>query len=164
TMSNYGQTIRGRNVLVLIYGVSQNASRDVSRQLNSIAPSSIERIEVVSGASSLYGAGASCGIINVITKRNEVQSLAMSSRVGLSTADNLNRKGFAYEVFQSVTGRQNAFDWYVSADLLQRNDQCDGNGNRIAQEAFQGSNRDTESHDLHARFGFGLDDDRRLSL
>lgn len=164
TMSNYGQTIRGRNVLVLIDGVSQNASRDVSRQLNSVAPSSIERIEVVSGASSLYGAGASGGIINIITKRNEGQPLALSSRVGISSADNFNRKGFAYEAFQSVTGREKAFDWYLSADLLQRNDQFDGNGKRIAQEAFQGSNMDTESHDLHAKFGFDLDDERRVSL
>lgn len=70
-MSNFGQTLRGRNVLVLIDGVSQNATRDNFRQLNSISPSSIERIEVVSGASSVYGAGASGGIINIITKRNQ---------------------------------------------------------------------------------------------
>lgn len=69
-MSNYGQTLRGRNTLVLIDGVSQNATRDNFRQLNSIAPESIERIEVISGASSIYGAGASGGIINIITKRN----------------------------------------------------------------------------------------------
>ncbi|MND65258.1 Ferric aerobactin receptor precursor [compost metagenome] len=164
TMSNYGQTLRGRNVLVLIDGVSQNASRDVSRQLNSVAPSSVERIEVVSGASSLYGAGASGGIINIITKHNEGQPLALSSRVGISSADNFNPKGFAYEAFQSVTGREKAFDWYLSADLLQRNDQFDGNGKRIAQEAFQGSNMDTQSHDLHAKFGFDLNDEQRLSL
>lgn len=44
-MSNFGQTLRGRNMLVLIDGVSQNATRDNFRQLNSIAPNSIERIE-----------------------------------------------------------------------------------------------------------------------
>ena len=38
TTSNYGQTMRGRNVLVMIDGVSQTGSRDVSRQLNSISP------------------------------------------------------------------------------------------------------------------------------
>ena len=164
TMSNYGQTLRGRSVLVLIDGVSQNASRDVSRQLNSVAPSSIERIEVVSGASSLYGAGASGGIINIITKRNDGQALAFSSRAGISSADNFNHKGFAYEGFQSVTGRQDALDWYLSADLVQRNDQFDGNGKRIPQEAFQGSNMDTESHDLHAKFGYDLNDQRRMTL
>ena len=57
-MSNFGQTLRGRNTLILIDGVSQNATRDNFRQLNSVAPESIERIEVISGASSVYGAGA----------------------------------------------------------------------------------------------------------
>ena len=40
--------MRGRNVLVMIDGVSQTGSRDVSRQLNSISPGMIERIEVIS--------------------------------------------------------------------------------------------------------------------
>ena len=101
-MSNFGQTLRGRNMLVLIDGVSQNATRDNFRQLNSIAPASIERIEVVSGASSIYGAGASGGIINIITKRNQGQDLAYSSKLGLTTGNNLNSKGFAYEAFQSA--------------------------------------------------------------
>lgn len=51
TTSNYGQTMRGRQVLVMVDGVALTGSRDVSRQLNSISPSSIEKIEVVSGAS-----------------------------------------------------------------------------------------------------------------
>ena len=69
TTSNYGQTMRGRNVLVLIDGVSQTGSRDVARQLNSISPNMIDHIEVVSGATSIYGSGATGGIINIITKR-----------------------------------------------------------------------------------------------
>ena len=69
TTSNYGQTMRGRNVLVMIDGVSQTGSRDVARQLNSISPNMIDHIEVVSGATSIYGSGATGGIINIITKR-----------------------------------------------------------------------------------------------
>ncbi|MCU1759622.1 TonB-dependent receptor [Pseudomonas sp. 14P_8.1_Bac3] len=163
-MSNFGQTLRGRNMLVLIDGVSQNATRDNFRQLNSIAPASIERIEVISGASSVYGAGASGGIINIITKRNQGQDIAYSSRLGLTSGDHFNRKGFAYEVFQSATGRRDALDWYVSADLTQRNDQFDGNGKRIPQDTSQGSNMDTETYDLQGRFGFELDADKKLSL
>ncbi len=163
-MSNFGQTLRGRNMLVLIDGVSQNATRDNYRQLNSIAPASIERIEVISGASSIYGAGASGGIINIITKRNQGQDIAYSSKLGLTSGNNLNRKGFAYEAFQSATGRKDALDWYVSADLTQRNDQFDGNGNRIPQDTSQGSNMDTETYDLQGRFGYELDADKKLSL
>lgn len=58
--------MRGRNVLVMIDGVSQTGSRDVSRQLNSISPNMIDHIEVVSGATSIYGSGATGGIINII--------------------------------------------------------------------------------------------------
>ena len=53
TGSNYGQTMRGRTVLVMIDGVSQTGSRDPARQLNSISPGMIERIEVISGATSI---------------------------------------------------------------------------------------------------------------
>ncbi|WP_019408792.1 TonB-dependent receptor [Pseudomonas psychrophila] len=163
-MSNFGQTLRGRSILVLIDGVSQNSTRDNFRQLNSISPSSIERIEVVSGASSVYGAGASGGIINIITKRNQGQDLAFSSRLGLTTGTNLNSKGFAYELFQSATGRKDALDWYVSAGGVQRNDLFDGDGKRIPQDTSQGSNMDTETYDLQGRFGYELDADKKLSL
>ncbi|WP_294738034.1 TonB-dependent receptor [uncultured Pseudomonas sp.] len=163
-MSNFGQTLRGRNTLVLIDGVSQNATRDNFRQLNSIAPESIERIEVISGASSVYGAGASGGIINIITKRNNGEDLAFSSKIGLTSGNNLNKKGFAYDVFQSATGRKDALDWYVSANGVQRNDQFDGNGHRIPQDTSQGSNMDTQTYDLQGRFGYELDADKKISL
>lgn len=163
-MSNFGQTLRGRNILVLIDGVSQNSTRDNFRQLNSLSPSSIERIEVISGASSVYGAGASGGIINIITKRNQGQDIAFSSRLGLTSGTPFNRKGFAYEAFQSATGSKDALDWYVSAGAVQRNDQFDGNGKRIPQDTSQGSNMDTETYDLQGRFGYRLDTDKKLSL
>ncbi len=163
-MSNYGQTLRGRNTLVLIDGVSQNATRDNFRQLNSIAPESIERIEVISGASSIYGAGASGGIINIITKRNQGQDLAFSSKLGLTAGKDFERKGFAYEGFQSATGRQGPFDWYLSGAYTQRNDQFDAHGQRIPQDTSQGSNMNTDTRDLQGRFGYALDEDRKLTL
>jgi len=163
-MSNFGQTLRGRNTLILIDGVSQNATRDNFRQLNSVAPQSIERIEVISGASSVYGAGASGGIINIITKRNTGETLAFSSKLGITTGNNINRKGFAYDVFQSATGRNDALDWYLSANTVQRNDQFDGNGRRIPQDTSQGSNMDTSTYDLQGRFGYAFDDDKKISL
>ncbi len=55
--TNYGQNMRGRTAQVLIDGVSLNSSRGISRQFDSIDPFNIERVEVLSGASSLYGGG-----------------------------------------------------------------------------------------------------------
>ncbi len=45
--------MRGRAVQYMIDGVPQHGFGDSSRQLNSISPNSIERIEVVSGASGM---------------------------------------------------------------------------------------------------------------
>ena len=67
--TNYGQNLRGRGVQVLINGVSLNNSRGLSRQFDSIDPFNVERIEVISGASSLYGGGATGGIINIVTRK-----------------------------------------------------------------------------------------------
>lgn len=66
--TNYGQNMRGRSVLVMIDGVSLNSIRAISRQLDAIDPFNIERIEVLSGASAIYGGNATGGIINIITK------------------------------------------------------------------------------------------------
>lgn len=67
--TNNGQNLRGRSVLVMIDGVSLNSSRGISRQFDSIDPFNIERIEVMSGASAVYGGGATGGIINIVTKK-----------------------------------------------------------------------------------------------
>lgn len=67
--TNYGQNLRGRKMLVMIDGVSLQSSRQISRYLDSIDPFNIDRIEVLSGATSIYGAGASGGVINIISKK-----------------------------------------------------------------------------------------------
>lgn len=69
--SNTGQTLRGRQVLVLIDGIPQSTPlRNGARDLRVIDPSVIERIEVIKGASSIYGNGADGGIINYITRKS----------------------------------------------------------------------------------------------
>lgn len=74
--TNNGQNLRGRSVLVMIDGVSLNSSRGISRQFDSIDPFNIERIEVMSGASAVYGGGATGGIINIRPRRASAATLA----------------------------------------------------------------------------------------
>ncbi len=47
--STFGQTLRGRNVLVLIDGVPQSTSRNAFRDLRTIDPAAIERIDLFGG-------------------------------------------------------------------------------------------------------------------
>ena len=64
--TNYGMNMRGRAIVVLIDGVRLNSSRTDSRQLDSIDPFNIAHIEVISGATSLYGGGGNRGGIKKI--------------------------------------------------------------------------------------------------
>jgi iron complex outermembrane receptor protein len=61
--------MRGRAIVVLIDGVRLNSSRTDSRQLDAIDPFNIEHIEVISGATSLYGGGSTGGLSTSSPKR-----------------------------------------------------------------------------------------------
>lgn len=69
--TNYGMNMRGRSMMVMVDGVRLNSSRSDSRQLDAIDPFNIERIEVISGATSLYGGGSTGGLINIVTKKGQ---------------------------------------------------------------------------------------------
>lgn len=68
TITEYGQTLRGRSMLVMVDGVPLNTNRDSSRNLANIDPALIERIEVIRGSSAIYGSGATGGIISITTR------------------------------------------------------------------------------------------------
>ena len=102
TVTDRTQSVRGRRVLVLIDGISQADNRQVSRQMNTIRPENIARVEVVSGASAIYGGGATGGIINIITKKSEADGISFASEAGIKVSDSeLN----AYTLHQSISGK-----------------------------------------------------------
>lgn len=60
--SNTGQTLRGRTPLILIDGIPQSTPlRNGARDMRTIDPSVIERVEVIKGATATYGNGADGG-------------------------------------------------------------------------------------------------------
>ncbi|HEY9847475.1 MAG TPA: TonB-dependent receptor plug domain-containing protein [Candidatus Caenarcaniphilales bacterium] len=71
SLSEFGQTLRGRNPLVLIDGVPQSTNRNAGRNLRAIDPGLIERVEVLRGPTAIYGDGATGGIINMITRSGQ---------------------------------------------------------------------------------------------
>ncbi|MEG1855880.1 MAG: TonB-dependent receptor, partial [Acinetobacter sp.] len=165
TSSNYGQTMRGRNVLVMIDGVSQTGSRDVARQLNSISPNMIDHIEVVSGATSIYGSGATGGIINIITKRaDKSEPVSFQTKLGVTSADNFRGDSLAYQVGQTASFANDKVDGFLGLDYTNRGSQFDGNGDRISLSPWQGSTMDTDTIDVNGRLNFNLTDNQSLSF
>jgi len=73
-MRGFGGTTEGR-VLLLIDGVPMNDLYGGDIEWNRIPVSTIQRIEIVKGATSaLYGSGAMGGVINIITKNPTSES------------------------------------------------------------------------------------------
>ncbi|MCM1958972.1 TonB-dependent receptor [Acinetobacter modestus] len=164
TTTNYGQTMRGRQVLILIDGVAQTGSRDASRQLNSISPDSIERVEVVSGSSSIYGSGATGGIINIITKKGNGEGLNFESKLGVTSGDNFKSDALAYEAYQSIAFNQGDWNGFLGAGYTKRGEIQDSHGNRIGPEVAQTDRQDTETVDVNGRLSWQFADKQKLSI
>ncbi|MEM9170945.1 MAG: TonB-dependent receptor, partial [Pseudomonadota bacterium] len=68
-------TLRGRNPLFLIDGVPVASNTNFSRFLDKFDPLTIGRVEVVYGPSSLYGAGATGGVVQFFTQEPAEEGL-----------------------------------------------------------------------------------------
>jgi iron complex outermembrane receptor protein len=167
-LSNFGQNIRGRAILVLIDGVPQSTSRNVSRDFINIDPAMVERVEVVRGATSVYGNGATGGVINVITRRGTADGLSFGTE--LSTEAPLSRPGVAGlgpRIAQRVSGTQGAVDFVASAAAGRTGALFDADGDRVPPDPTgQGGFAETNSYDLFGKAGyaFGAARAQRLEL
>ena len=166
-MSSFGESLRGRQPLYMVDGVPQSTPlRDGSRDAHTIDPAMIERIEVIHGANALQGLGASGGIINIITKRAPRRDGETFHEVtlGASTALPHEDDSAGYRGAYLFGTRQGAFDLVGGASYAEEGLFYDGEGDAIAVDPVQGDLMDAHSHDLFAKAGWTLDDQRRLQL
>lgn len=161
--TNYGQNLRGRSVQVLIDGVSLNSSRGLSRQFDSIDPFNIERVEVLSGASSLYGGGATGGIINIITRKGAAGGPDWRTEVGLTTSFNAS-DDFNKRIAQSVSGGNERVQGYLGVALRDNGRHYDGNGDEIFPDIAQTDLQDNRSIDVLGNLNVNLAADQTLEL
>ncbi|MRI33041.1 hypothetical protein EOPP23_08600 [Endozoicomonas sp. OPT23] len=160
-VTDHTQTIRGRKVLVLIDGISQQDNRQVSRQMNTIRPENIERIEIVSGASAIYGGGAIGGIINVITKNAKNEGVNFATEAGIRVG---NSKVSASTLNQSIEGRTGDFDYLLSATYESRGSFYDADRNIMSPDPAQNRRMDTDSKDALIKLGYDFDEQRRFEV
>jgi len=72
----------GRNVKILLDGVPMVDRGDTRESLNQIDINAIERIEIVEGPMSVnYGSDALAGVINIITKKPEIQQFRINLKL-----------------------------------------------------------------------------------
>lgn len=161
--TNHGQYLRGRPMLVMIDGVSLNSSRKVSRQLDSIDPANIEHVEVLSGASAVYGGDATGGIINIVTKKGHSQGItsevALSSTSGFVAGDDRELGARAAINFASEsTANRLSFAYSETKNAY------DGKNKALVPDITQGSLLYNKSYDIIGSSQIKLDQQQELDL
>ncbi len=158
--SNTGQTLRGRQVLVLIDGIPQSTPlRNGARDLRVIDPTVIERIEVIKGASSIYGNGADGGIINYITRRNKTdKKISGITQVGITGQPYGGTLG--YRASQLLSGSfAKKFDYVASFAYERTGYMKDADGTYLSP-TYSTSKMDNYNGML--KLGYNINDNQRI--
>ncbi|NRB24818.1 TonB-dependent receptor [Shewanella sp.] len=163
TSSNSGQTLRGRQALIMIDGVPQSTPlRNGQLGVRSIDAGAIERIEVIKGATSIYGNGASGGIINYITKKASSDDKA---RVQLGASSKFSAVKFedtpGYRFDASIDGTVDKFSYVLSAAIEETGLQRDSEGDVIG---LKYGLSESKSKNLFTKFGYAFDEEKYLQL
>jgi len=162
--SNYGTTMHGRPVQFLLNGVPLSSSRSLSRELNSIDPAQLERVEVLSGATSIYGAGAAGGLINLVTKSLVGYGPIRQTRVGVSSSRDFESDSLGYHVGQTLGYGGERMYGRLDVDYDSKGGKFDSHGDRISPDVNQTDQQDTESLSVNGSLGIELTDTQRLDL
>ncbi|QKH36841.1 TonB-dependent receptor [Achromobacter pestifer] len=164
TMTDYGQTLRGRGVLVLVDGIPLNTNRDSSRNLANINPATIERVEVLRGSSSIYGAGATGGIVSITTRPAGGEPVSETTVTAVSPLSRLRADGLGGQLQQHFAGSQGKLDYALDLGARHNGASYDAQGRRIAPEPSQGDLFDSNIYSLGGKLGLRIDDQQRLQL
>lgn len=158
-----GQNLRGRSLMVMIDGVSLQSVRSLSRQLDSIDPFNIDRIEVLSGATSIYGAGSAGGVINIITKKASGEEVEFESFVS-GTSGFSSSEDFDYKLAQSIAGGNEKVQGRASVAYTNTQGYFDADGEIVTTNTTQGSTQFNETIDLLGNLQINIAEGQQLNL
>ncbi|MFT4060700.1 MAG: TonB-dependent receptor [Legionella sp.] len=164
TITDFGQTLRGRNALILVDGIPLNLSRETSRGLSGIDAESIKNIEVIRGSNAIYGGGATGGIISITTKSAGGKPSARTV-VGFQTPlTNFRRDALSADVHHYFSGSLNAWDYALDFGYKRTGGSYDASGDRIAPEPSQGDLFDSDAYSVGGKLGYHIDDNQYIQF
>lgn len=162
--STFTQTLRGRNINVLIDGIPQSTNRNGARILTLIDPSAVERIEVIRGATAIYGDGATGGVVNIITRKG-AGPVTHVTEVGANVSPSHPSDSIGKVVRHTTSGSKGELEFLGNIAYEQTGAVFDADGDRIPPSgANQGSLAETRSYSLLGKLGYKLDAQQRVQL
>ncbi|MCV6613766.1 MAG: TonB-dependent receptor [Cellvibrionaceae bacterium] len=165
-MTGGAETLRGKNALLMIDGISQhNSLRDGLRDGFTIDSDFLERIEVVQGANAVQGIGATGGVVNLVTRVAKTEDRWGSTlKARVSGNDNFDGDGLGYKLSYIGDIKTGDIDLVIGGAWHERGIFFDGNGDRVGFRTAQGELQDSQSRDLFAKFGYAIDEAQRIQL
>ncbi|PSO70025.1 MAG: hypothetical protein BRC40_13990, partial [Cyanobacteria bacterium QH_8_48_120] len=163
---NAAQSLRGREASVLVDGVPINYQLGAGRGLRTIAPSAIERIEVVRGPNAIYGADATGGTINIITRPPVEEGLVSTVEVGVDAAIGeafLPEDSFGNYLRYGLSGATEKVDFRLNLSRDYTGAFFDGGGDRIPT-AEPRTTANNEALNILGKAGINFTDEQRLEL
>ena len=161
TMSTFGQNFRGGKAIVMIDGVLISTTlRAGGRDLQSISVDAIQSIEVIKGASAMYGNGEAGAIINVITKKSTA-NVEMQTTIGAEAfASELSDTGYSFS--QTVSGTSESdVGFMLNLAGKDRGNLYDADGNRLpGAPNSQGGMGDADEYDILFKLDKEMTDSR----
>lgn len=156
--SNWGQNLRGRDYLVLVDGIPQSTPlRAVSRDLQTIDAGAINRIEVIKGATAIYGNGATGGLINYITGLPQTEGFSSVSKIGSSLSLASPDNSLGYRFSQKFSGRNNGISYNLNGSFEQKGLFKDAEGDIIpTNPQGQGGLSEASVYNLHGQIGYDI--------
>jgi iron complex outermembrane receptor protein len=158
-LSNFGQTLRGRDFLTLIDGVPQATPlRGASRDLNTFSVEAVERIEVIRGGTAAYGFGATGGLVNVITRRPMDGEINAHSEAGFGFSTEHPDDSLQWNTSHGISGRVGQFDYVLNGNFAQHDSFFDADGDRIPPDPLgvQGGLAESDEYDVLGKFGYSF--------
>lgn len=153
--SNWGQTLRGRSLLIMVDGVPQSTPlRNGAMDLRALDPAVIERIEVVKGATAIYGNGAAGGLINYFTRNPKTNKL-LNSHTSAGTTGSLTKRSNSMggRLSQLFYGDKGKFSYVVSGVYEQTGEQKDADGDVLPPVYGLG---ETDSYNAFVKLGYDI--------
>ena len=160
--TNYGMNMRGRSMMVMVDGVRLNSSRSDSRQLDAIDPFNIERIEVISGATSLYGGGSTGGLINIVTKKGQAGTEA-ELQTGFKSGFN-SHNDRDENIAAAVSGGDDKAAGRLSVAYQRYGGWYDGKGNEAIIDNTQTGLQYSDRLDIMGTGTLNIDQNQQLQL
>lgn len=124
----------------------------------------IERIEVIRGATAIYGDGATGGIINIITKKPTDGAPINTTTVGMDMSLTHPGDSLGANVKHTISGKSDRVSYLLGAAIQKEGGWFDAEGDRIPPNPNRdGGLSDTDQYNIFGKLGLDIDENQTIS-